>query len=197
MRFAELELLKYGHLEGCHLRFSSPDQTDLQPGFQPDFQMVSGANEAGKSTIMAAIGDLLFGFPHSTSYDFRFDKQLLRVGARLQADGVDLICRRKKGRTGTLLDGQDRVLEEGGLKAMLAGYSSESFQRMFSLDPCAPAPGRPRHTGSPGRHRPGNLRRGFRPGRGRRPARQPGGGGPRDLDQARRRPSLLRRPAPP
>ncbi len=125
MRFAELELLRYGHLEDCHLRFA---------GDQADLQIVFGANEAGKSTIMAAIGDLLFGFPHSTRYDFRFDKQLLRVGARLQADGVDVVCRRKKGRVGTLLDGQDRPLGEDGLKGMLAGYSSESFQRMFSLD---------------------------------------------------------------
>ena len=129
MRFAELELLRYGHLEDCHLRFAGE-----QPDLQPDLQIVFGANEAGKSTIMAAIGDLLFGFPHSTPYGFRFDKQLLRVGARLQADGIDVVCRRKKGRVGTLLDGQDRPLAEDGLTGMLAGYDSESFQRMFSLD---------------------------------------------------------------
>ena len=134
MRFAELELLRYGHFEGCHLRFASHGQADPQPDFRPDFHMVFGANEAGKSTIMAAIGDLLFGFPHSTPYDFRFDRQLLRVGARLQADGADVVCRRKKGRGGTWLDGQDRALDEDALKGMLAGYSGESFQRMFSLD---------------------------------------------------------------
>ncbi len=125
MRFAELELLRYGRFEDCHLRF---------PQGQADLQIVFGPNEAGKSTTIAAISDLLFGFPHVTPYDFRFDRQLLRVGARLQDDGVDVVCRRKKGRTGTLLDEQDRAMDEGALKGMLAGYSAESFQRMFSLD---------------------------------------------------------------
>lgn len=125
MRFAELELIKYGRFEGHSLSF---------PRNRPDLHIVFGPNEAGKSTTMAAISDLLFGFPHITPYDFRFDKQLLKVGALLQADGNDLVCRRKKGRVGTLLDGQDRVLDEGTLTAMLAGYSGESFQRMFSLD---------------------------------------------------------------
>jgi uncharacterized protein YhaN len=125
MRFAELDLIRYGRFEDCQLRF---------PQDRIDLQIVFGANEAGKSTTLAAISDLMFGFPHVTPYDFRFDKQLLRVGAVLQSEGVNLICRRKKGRTGTLLDVQDRVLDEGGLAAMLAGYSAGSFQRMFSLD---------------------------------------------------------------
>jgi uncharacterized protein YhaN len=125
MRFAELELIKYGRFEGHALSF---------PHNHPDLHIVFGPNEAGKSTTMAAISDLLFGFPHITPYDFRFDKQLLKVGALLQADGIDLVCRRKKGRVGTLLDGHDRVLDDGALTALLAGYSGESFQRMFSLD---------------------------------------------------------------
>lgn len=125
MRFAELELLKYGRFEGCHLRF---------PHGPIDFQLVFGANEAGKSTTRAAVGDLLFGFPHVTPYDFRFDKTLLRVGAVLEAEGGSLACRRKKGRTGTLLDPDDRPLNEGMMSGLLAGHSAESFERMFSLD---------------------------------------------------------------
>lgn len=125
MRLSELELLKYGHFDGCQLSFPRGD---------PDLQIVFGANEAGKSTTMAAVGDLLFGFPHSTPYDFRFDPQLLRVGGVVESDEARISCRRKKGRKGTLLDGDEKAIDEAGLIAMLSGYSAESFQRMFSLD---------------------------------------------------------------
>ena len=125
MRLSELNLLKYGRFDGCDLQF--PSQT-------PDLQIIFGPNEAGKSTTMSAISDLLFGFPHITTFDFRHDKQLLRVGAVIEADGEPFACRRKKGRTGTLLDGEERVLDEGRLTALLAGYTTDSFQRMFSLD---------------------------------------------------------------
>jgi uncharacterized protein YhaN len=125
MRLSELNLLKYGRFDGCDLRF--PSQT-------PDLQIIFGPNEAGKSTTMSAISDLLFGFSHITTFDFRHDKQLLRVGAVIQADHEPFACLRKKGRTGTLLDREECVLDEGRLTALLAGYSADSFQRMFSLD---------------------------------------------------------------
>jgi uncharacterized protein YhaN len=125
MRLSELSLLKYGRFDGCDLRF--PSQT-------PDLQIIFGPNEAGKSTTMSAISDLLFGFPHVTTFDFRHDKQLLRVGAVIESDGEPFAFRRKKGRIGTLIDGEERVLDEGRLTALLAGYTADSFQRMFSLD---------------------------------------------------------------
>ena len=125
MRLAELNLLKYGRFDGCDLHF---------PSQMPDLQIIYGPNEAGKSTTMSAISDLLFGFPNRTRFDFRHDKQLLRVGAVLEADGTPVALRRKKGRNGTLLDSQDRVVDEGRLSALLAGYTADSFLHMFSLD---------------------------------------------------------------
>jgi len=129
MRLSELQLIRYGHFEDCRLSF---------PAGGRDLQILFGPNEAGKSTTMAAVGDLLFGFPHITQYDFRFDPQLLRVGGVLTANGTDLAIRRKKGRKGTLLDGDDqtgdKAIDEGTLIGLLAGHSVESFQRMFSLD---------------------------------------------------------------
>lgn len=125
MRFARLELLKYGHFDGCDLEF---------PARSLDLQIVFGANEAGKSTTLAAVGDLLFGFPGRTPYDFRHDQQLLRVGAILEADGDALVCRRRKGNKGTLLDSADQAFDEGVLASLLGGYNAETFSRMFSLD---------------------------------------------------------------
>lgn len=125
MRFAELQLLRYGRFEDCHLVF---------PRVPTDLHIIYGPNEAGKSTTMCAVSDLLFGFPHISPYDFRFDNRLLRVGAVIEGEGSKLICVRKKGRSGTLMDAAERVIDEGALAARLAGYSSDSFQRMFSLD---------------------------------------------------------------
>ena len=125
MRFASLALERYGHFEGCDLTF--------RPG-APDLHVVYGANEAGKTTSMAAVSDLLFGFPTRSPYNFRYDYSLLRVGAVLENDGETLACRRKKGTNGTLLGPDDRVLDEGALLAMLRGQTRETFGLSFSLD---------------------------------------------------------------
>ncbi|MDB5575335.1 MAG: hypothetical protein JWR80_511 [Bradyrhizobium sp.] len=125
MRFAGLNLLKYGHFDGCDLAFPAGEQ---------DLQIIFGPNEAGKSTTMAAIADFLFGFGNITTFDFRHDQQLLRVGAVLQSQGEDFIWQRKKGRKGTLLDADDNVVDEARLTALLGGYGADTFQRMFSLD---------------------------------------------------------------
>lgn len=125
MRFAEIELIKYGHFENKKLQF---------PAHASDFHIIFGPNEAGKSTTLAAINDLLFGFPNQTAFDFRFDKQLLRIGATISDDSSVYIVRRKKGRVGTLLDDRDQVIDDAPIVAMLAGNKTESFQRMFSLN---------------------------------------------------------------
>jgi len=125
MRFSELHLIKYGQFDGCRLAF---------PKAQVDLQIVFGPNEAGKSTTMAAVGDLLFSFPHSTNFDFRFDKTLLRVGALIESEQGSMTFRRKKGNVRTLLDDSEQPIDEGLLTALLGGQNAETFQRMFSLD---------------------------------------------------------------
>jgi uncharacterized protein YhaN len=125
MRFARLDLLKYGRFDNCSFSF---------PEGSPDLHIIFGPNEAGKSTTMSAISDLLFEFGHTTAFDVLHDKQLLRVGAVLSKDGSELTCRRKKGCSSTLIDSQERPLDEGLLAAFLAGQTRESFHRMFSLD---------------------------------------------------------------
>ncbi|MFS2012051.1 AAA family ATPase [Azospirillum sp. CT11-132] len=125
MRFAELHLERYGHFEDCRLPF--------QAG-APDFHMVYGANEAGKSTTLSAVSDLLFGFPMRSPFNFRFDYALLRVGAVLEEDGRHLACRRRKSRDQSLIDATDRPLDEGQLSALLHGLNRETFGAGFSLD---------------------------------------------------------------
>jgi uncharacterized protein YhaN len=125
MRFSRLSLHRYGHFAGCDLDF---------PHAEKDFHLIFGNNEAGKSTTLSAVGDLLFGFPHSTAYDFRFDAPLLRVGATLEHAGQTLALRRRKGKKDTLLDVSEAPIGEGPLTAMLQGFSAESFRISHSLD---------------------------------------------------------------
>jgi uncharacterized protein YhaN len=126
MRFSRLELIKYGQLEDCTFEFA--DRV-------PDLHIIFGQNEAGKSTTLAAISDLLFEFGHTTPYAFRHDKQLLRIGAALQKDGKSLYCRRKKARAGSsLIDADEKVIDDAKLATFLSGQTRDSFHRMFSLD---------------------------------------------------------------
>jgi uncharacterized protein YhaN len=125
MRFEQINLVKYGRFDGCSLRFDSGG---------PDLHIVFGPNEAGKTTTLSAVRDLLFGFRHTTDHDYRFDRKLLRVGAAIEGEGTQLTFRRKKGLTRTLLDEHDMPIADELLTRHLAGYDASSFERMFSLD---------------------------------------------------------------
>ena len=54
MRFERLHLERYGIFEDAAFDFGGTDAT---------LHVVHGPNEAGKSTVLSAIGDLLFGIP--------------------------------------------------------------------------------------------------------------------------------------
>lgn len=54
MRVRSLDLIRYGHFTEASLHI---------PSEGPDFHIVYGENEAGKSTTMSAIEELLFGIP--------------------------------------------------------------------------------------------------------------------------------------
>ena len=79
MRIASLDLIRYGRFENTEIPFARGAS---------DFQIIVGPNEAGKTTIRAAIFDLLFGFEHNAPYGYRFDNPMLRVGATLEGDGI-------------------------------------------------------------------------------------------------------------
>jgi uncharacterized protein YhaN len=125
MRFSRLSLERYGRFEDCELHFRSGP---------PDLHIIYGANEAGKTTSLSAVSDLLFGFPARSPHNFLFDYSLLRVGATLEDGAGTLECRRKKGTNRTLLDASDHVMDETPLSAMLRGQTRETFGLSFSLD---------------------------------------------------------------
>ena len=97
--------------------------------------MVHGANEAGKSTALAAIADALFGFGHRTDFDFLHGAPHLRVGFTLAArDGAKDSFVRRKGRRDTLRDTADQVVPDDALRRFLGGVSRDLFEQGFGLD---------------------------------------------------------------
>ena len=126
MRLRRLELIRYGHLSDVALDF--PEGVALH--------VVLGANEAGKSTALAAIADALFGFGARSDYDFMHTGPQLRVGFTLAApDGAETSFIRRKGRANTLLDAAtEQVLPEEALRRFLGGAGREVFRSGFGLN---------------------------------------------------------------
>lgn len=127
MRLRRLDLLRYGHFTGRSIEF---------PSGRHDLHLVFGPNEAGKSTALSAIEDLLFGIPMQSAFNFVHDYKDMRVGAVLESGAETLELRRRKGTKDTVL-GVDELPLTGGesaLQPFLSGADRGFFERMFSLD---------------------------------------------------------------
>ena len=127
MRIRRLDLVRYGRFTDASL--------DLPPR-SVDMHVISGPNEAGKSTVRTALGDLLFGIPARSDLNFLHDYGSMRLAAVLEASGEHLDVRRRKGTRNTLLTADDTPvpLGEHALAPFLANANREFFERMFSLD---------------------------------------------------------------
>lgn len=124
MRIEQLALERYGIFEDRTLSFD-PDAT---------LHVVHGPNEAGKTSALSAIGDLLFGFGARTDYDFRHDSKQLRIGGAFRhSDGRLISARRRKGNKNTLLDADDQPLPDDPFAALLGGISRTAFDREFGM----------------------------------------------------------------
>lgn len=129
MRFERLELAAFGRFTGHSIDFGDGS---------PDFHLLFGLNEAGKTTALAAITDLLFGIEERTPYNFRHDYRAMRLAATIaDAEGGRLSFQRRKGRSNTLLDADGTVLEEAKLAALLGQVDRPFFSGMFGLDHAA------------------------------------------------------------
>lgn len=127
MRLERLDLIRYGHFTDFSLEL---------PAGKSDFHVVFGPNEAGKSTALNAIGDLLFGIPLRSPYSFLHEPRSIRIGAELENGNSTLEVFRRKGNKNTLLSSDDLPIPggDGVLRPYLAGVDRSFFERMFSLD---------------------------------------------------------------
>jgi uncharacterized protein YhaN len=128
MRLRRLDLTRYGKFTGHSLDFG-----ERKPG-APDFHIVYGLNEAGKSTAFSGFLDLLYGIEERSRYGFLHGYGAMEIGAALEFDGQLHEFRRLKQRSGSLRDAAGRPVGEALLGGALTGLSREAYRLMFSLD---------------------------------------------------------------
>ena len=105
MRLQRLNLTRYGIFTDHVIDFGS-----CEAG-QPDFHIIYGLNEAGKSTTFAAYLDLLFGIETRSQYNFLHPYTTMQVGAVLEiAEQAHDLVRIKKQHN-DLLDASGQPLD--------------------------------------------------------------------------------------
>ena len=123
MRFLELRLIAFGGFDNVTLDFSAPG-----------LHVIHGRNEAGKSTTLRALTHLLYGIPERTIDAYKFPMPSLRIGARLEGDGGEVLdVVRRKARTKSLLDRAEQPIDDAPLLKMLHGVSAEMYGTSFGM----------------------------------------------------------------
>ncbi len=126
MQLNLLEIENYGLYRSRHLNFG-----------EAGFRLIYGPNEAGKSTLLQLIRELLFGFPHQSSYAFENHNGRLAATAHVTLrDGRQVEFRRQKGRSGTVTgefrDTREAINEEV-LGAVLGTTSGTLYEQIFGF----------------------------------------------------------------
>lgn len=126
MKILSLHLLAFGPFTDTLL--------DLGEG-REGLHLIYGPNEAGKSSALRALRQMLYGIPERSPDNFIHPYGGMRIGASLrQSDGDVLQLVRRKGRANTLRGADDRsVIEEHILQKFLGGVDEEIFRTMFSI----------------------------------------------------------------
>jgi len=121
MRIEKLNLNRYGHFTDFELDFTHSNSSDLH--------IVYGPNEAGKSTILSAIVDLLFGIPQRSAYSFLHDYKIMEIDARLKQQDTTLNIKRFKN---SLTNDHNQKIPESSID--LHGFNRDDFRSRFSFD---------------------------------------------------------------
>ncbi len=128
MRINRLDLTRYGKFTDTTIDFGAA------PVGSPDLHLIYGPNEAGKSTTLDAILDLIFGIGNTTKYGFLHPYPTMRIGANVHVAGQDREFVRIKKQQNSLLDQNEKSLADAEIRADLGGIDRDAFATMFSLD---------------------------------------------------------------
>ena len=123
MRILRLDLTRFGLFTDVSLDLSAPGT-----------HLVLGHNEAGKTTAMAAIEQLLYGIPVRTNHAFLHEMRDLRLGALLADDeGATLDIIRVKKQSNTLQAPDGGTIDEARLAKLLHDVAEEVFTSLFTI----------------------------------------------------------------
>lgn len=126
MKLRRLDLLAFGPFTDQHLLLDGDGQR---------LHIVYGANEAGKSSSLRAIRQLLFGIPNNSGDNFLHPYPKLRIGGVLEtSNGQTLEVVRRKGTKNTLLDTSNNPIDSSRVREMLAGVDENTFRQRFGID---------------------------------------------------------------
>jgi uncharacterized protein YhaN len=125
VRFDSLDLIRFGHFCG--------DKIELPPR-QPDYYLIYGDNEAGKTTLLRAISASLFGVPVNTPDVHSCQGHELRIGVTLSHGRERFSFRRRKGTSGTLLNVNESQIPDEALLRFLPELDRKRFEQLFGLD---------------------------------------------------------------
>ncbi|MBF0411448.1 MAG: AAA family ATPase [Desulfamplus sp.] len=125
MRFDRLIIPAFGPFTNFDIKF---------PSQSSDLHLIYGSNEAGKSSLLRAFRDLLFGIHGHSSDNFLHDyKELRIIGEVVNMAGDRLTFQRRKGNKNTLLDGDGDALPDNALLPFLGSVDQAYFSTMFGL----------------------------------------------------------------
>ncbi|MDO6462291.1 AAA family ATPase [Granulosicoccaceae sp. 1_MG-2023] len=124
MKLQRLSLAPFGPFEDKTLELSGERLT-----------VVYGANEAGKSSALRALGDFFYGIPSRTVDNFRFDNRRLRLrGEIVLADGQRISLERQKKNKDDLRLSDGTVVPPEQMAGWLSHTSRELFESLFGIN---------------------------------------------------------------
>ena len=124
MRLLRLHVKRYGHFADVPFDFAGDG-----------LKLVLGPNEAGKSTLLEFVRELLFGFAERNSYDFGLGR--LEGEATMRLDSGQVVdLRRHKGRKNAVsvrMGGSETPHDAAGFNALLGNATANLFRSVFAF----------------------------------------------------------------
>jgi uncharacterized protein YhaN len=125
LRIERLDFSPWGCFEDHSLKFA---------GKAGHVELIYGPNASGKSTTSRGERSLLYGIDARSADGHTHAYQDLRIGARLELDGIPVELSRRKRRAGSLTDADGNPLAEDTIANALGGLSADIYRGLFQVD---------------------------------------------------------------
>ncbi len=127
MKILNLDLIAFGPFTGKSLNFQDT---------AANLHVIYGANEAGKSSTLRALSNVLYGIPQDTNDKFLHPYDDLRIGLTLDSENGPIKVIRRKGRANSLRrnEASEPVFPPAEWSALLPVEDRGLFDQMFGVD---------------------------------------------------------------